>query len=245
MKEIFCLTLALLVAALGPVPAQAQSTRVAAASQAFWNAVRLDDVKALQTEMLRGASANARHPEYGPAIVTAARERSPKVVAYLAELRGTRIDAPNRHDETALMLVSLQGDLATARLLVARGAEINRQGWTPLHYAASGGHPTVVEFLLEAHAYIDAQSANGTTPLMMAARHKHTTVVRLLIEAGADPSLENDAGYDAARYMAAHGEAGEAQWLREQAQAFRKRYGSVEAPVPAAPPVPAAAPGPA
>ena len=217
-----------------PSLAQAQNTRVARASPAFWDAIRLDDVKAMQTQMLRGASANAIHPEHGPAIVFAARERSPKALAYLAQLSGTRIDATNSRDETALMLVALHGDLDSVKLLVARGAEVNRPGWTPLHYAASGGYVAVIDALLEAHAFIDAQSPNGTTPLMMAARHKHTNALRMLVEAGADPTLRNEAGIGPAEYMEAHGERAEAAWLRERAEAFRQRYGTVDAPKPAA-----------
>lgn len=221
--------------ALAPEAARAQSTRASAAPQDFWDAIRLDDVKAMQTEMLRGASANARHPEHGPAIVVAARERSPKALAYLAQLSGTRIDATNARDETALMLVALQGDLESVKLLVKRGAEVNRPGWTPLHYAAAGGHVPVIAFLLDENAYIDAQSPNRTTPLMMAARQKHTNAVRVLIEAGADPTQRNEAGYGAAEYMEAHGEKAEAQWLRERAAEFEKRYGTIDKPRPARP----------
>lgn len=219
--------------ALGPGAAQAQSTRASAAPQGFWDAIRLDDVKAMQSEMLRGASANARHPEHGPAIVVAARERSPKALAYLAQLSGTRIDAANSRDETALMLVALHGDLQSVKVLVERGAEVNRPGWTPLHYAAAGGHVPVIAFLLDESAYIDAQSPNRTTPLMMAARQKHTNAVRVLVEAGADPAQRNEAGYGAAEYMEAHGEKAEAQWLRERAAEFEKRYGTVDKPRPA------------
>lgn len=238
---LLCLAGPMLIEA-GSMPgrARAQAARTAPVSQAFWDAIRLDDVGAMQTEMLRGAGANSLHPEHGPAIVVAARERSAKALAYLAKLSGTRIDATNSRDETALMLVALHGDMESARLLLQRGAEVNRPGWTPLHYAAAGGHVPMIELLLEAHAYIDAQSPNRTTPLMMAARQKHTNAVRKLIEAGADPTPRNEAGYGAAQYMEAHGEKAEAQWLRERAAEFERRYGTVEkprsAPVSAQPP---------
>src|SRR5690606_36397380 len=144
-------------------------------------------------------------------------------------------DATNARDETALMLVALQGDLESVKLLVKRGAEVNRPGWTPLHYAAAGGHVPVIAFLLDENAYIDAQSPNRTTPLMMAARQKHTNAVRVLVEAGADPTQRNEAGYGAAEYMEAHGEKAEAQWLRERAAEFEKRYGTIDKPRPARP----------
>ncbi len=209
---------------------RARSPRAPRASEGFWEAIRLDDVRAMQTELLRGSDVNARHPEFGPAITVAARERSAKALAYLAGLTGTAIDAPNANGETALMLVCLNGELESAKLLVGRGAEINRPGWTPLHYAASGGHLPVIQYLLDNNAYIDAQSPNGTTPLMMAARQKQTSAAHLLVEAGADPTQHNEAGLSAADYMERQGEIAEAQWLREQAGAFLRRYGTVERP---------------
>ena len=204
--------------------AAASAGRADTAAEPFWEALRLDDVKGLQTQMLRGAGANAIHPELGPAIVVAARERSPKVLAYLARLSGTRIDASNANNETALMLVALHGDLESVKLLGERGAQVNRRGWAPLHYAASAGHLATIEFLLEQHAYIDAESPNRTTPLMMAARQKHTNAVQLLVDAGADPTVRNEAGYTAADYLAAHGEHAEAQRLRDRAAEFARKY---------------------
>lgn len=235
MAAVLALSLAVFGLLPGESLAQAGSA-AGSASAAFWEAVERDDVNAVQTEMLRGSSANARHPQHGPAILYAARDRSPKVVAFLARLSGTAVDATDATDETALMLVSLHGDLTTMRVLLERGAEVNRQGWTALHYAASGGHVEAIRLLLEAHAYIDAQSPNRTTPLMMAARHQHIAAVRLLVEEGADPTPENEAGFSAADYMARHGEAAEAAWLREQAAAFQRRYGTADKPRVAEPP---------
>ncbi|RPH65482.1 MAG: ankyrin repeat domain-containing protein [Burkholderiales bacterium] len=204
--------------------------REAPVPAAFWEAVKLDDVGRVQTQLLRGVDTNARHPELGPAIVLAARERAWGTLRLLATLAGTRVDAPNRLGETALMLAALHGHLDSVKLLAGRGAEVNRSGWTPLHYAATNGHAEVVRYLLEQHAYIDAQSPNRTTPLMMAARHKHPDVVRLLVEAGADPTPRNEAGIDAAGYLQRHGETGLAGWLRERAADYARRYGTLERP---------------
>jgi hypothetical protein len=231
------LAFSIAMSALLPGESRAQAGSASGnASAAFWEAVERDDVKAVQTEMLRGSSANARHPQHGPAILYAARDRSPKVVAFLAGLSGTAVDATDATDETALMLVSLHGDLTTMKVLLERGAEVNRKGWTALHYAASNGQVEAIRLLLDAHAYIDAQSPNRTTPLMMAARHEHIAAVRLLVEAGADPTPENEAGFSAADYMARHGQTAEAAWLREQAAAFQQRYGTTDKPRVAEPP---------
>jgi ankyrin repeat protein len=77
---------------------------------------------------------------------------------------------------------------------VKHGADVNKPGWTPLHYAATHAGPDAlaqVAFLLENHAYIDAESPNGTTPLMMAAQYGEPEVLRLLLKEGADARLTN------------------------------------------------------
>jgi ankyrin repeat protein len=74
---------------------------------------------------------------------------------------------------------------------------VNKPGWTPLHYAATSGQAAIIAMLLDAHAYIDAESPNGTTPLMMAAQYGTAAAVRQLLEAGADASLKNQLGLTA------------------------------------------------
>lgn len=110
------------------------------------------------------------------------------------------VDAVNRHGENALMMAALKGHLSEARRLIARGAQVNKPEWAPLHYAASTDRPQsleMVHLLLEHHAYIDAVSPNGTTPLMMAAFYGSTALVELLLDAGADPLLRNEQGLSA------------------------------------------------
>lgn len=203
------------------------------ASDAFWEAVERDDVNRVQTLLLRGIDTNAVHPEFGPAIVVAAREGSWNVVRALAGIVGTRIDAPNAKGETTTMLAALHGNLDIVQLLVEKGAEVNRPGWAPLHYAAVSGRVELLQFLLDRHAYIDAQSPNRSTPLMMAARHDRIDAVRLLVAAGADPTPRNDSGLDAADYLARNGNPEEARWMREQAALFARKYATPEGETPA------------
>jgi ankyrin repeat protein len=90
------------------------------------------------------------------------------------------------------MLASLHGLEDIVRTLYIKGAEINHKGWNPLIYAATGGHPRIIQLLLEGGVPINSTSDNGTTALMMAARGGHVEAVKVLLKNGADPNLRNE-----------------------------------------------------
>ncbi len=190
----------------------------------FFNAIARDDDADVRVYLLRGVPVAARNRDGTPALVHAAAERSFKVVRTFLAIPGTDVEVTNRANETALMYASLHGSVDTAILLIQKGAQVNRPGWTPLHYAATGGNEGMVDLLLDKHAFIDAESPNRSTPLMLAVRQKHEALGRRLIAAGADPSLLNDAGMSAADYAARNGNAALADWLRARATEYDARY---------------------
>ena len=169
----------------------------------FFKAVNLDDAVTVAALLNRGFDVNTlnRAGEHG--LILALRESSIKVVTVLINWPKVNIEARTAQDESPLMLAAFIGLTGICRQLIAKDADVNKSGWTPLHYAATGGHLDVINMLLENHAYIDADSPNGTTPLMMAARYGTTAAVKLLLEAGADPALKNDQGLSAIDF--AHG----------------------------------------
>lgn len=227
-RRRFCARLAL-AAVLPAVPALARAD----AYRDFFDAIGRNDAPQVERLILRGIGTNSADPKLGPAIVHAARQRAHEALKALLLSPATDVDARNEAGETALMYAALHGELPTMKLLLERGAQVNHPGWTPLHYAASAGQLEAVKLLLEHHAYIDAASANGTTPTMLAARQQKPTVARYLVEQGADPSLVNQAGMDAAGYLERLGDTDHAAWMRLRAAEFRRRYGTKEAPVPA------------
>ena len=158
------------------------------------------------TELVRaGADPNARDGQGQLPMALALREENMKAAEALLASPKFDPDATNAAGETPLMLAAIKGRLDWCRRLLERGAAVDRAGWTPLHYAASGPEPRVVSLLLDRQAQIDARSPNGSTPLMMAARYGSEDSVRLLLDRGADVKRRNDLGLDAADFARAAG----------------------------------------
>jgi ankyrin repeat protein len=163
----------------------------------FFKALQADDQRTVGQLLARGFDANTRDPQGLHPLILAIRQPSPAVLERLLGAPGLQVEARNRNDESALMLAALAGMTDVCRRLIALDADVNKPGWTPLHYAASGGHAEIVQLLLEHSAYIDAQSPNQSTPLMMAAMYGNTRTLSVLLQAGADASLKNQKGMTA------------------------------------------------
>ena len=163
----------------------------------FFTAVQRDDAPAVLGLLQRGFDSNTPNPSGAQGLFLALREPSLKVARLLLGWPKTDVDPRNAADETPLMMAALKGYADIARELVDKGADVNKPGWTPLHYAATAGHLEIISLLLENHAYIDAESPNGSTPLMMAAAYGTASAVKLLLEEGADPLLKNQLGLTA------------------------------------------------
>ncbi|MEO7106432.1 MAG: ankyrin repeat domain-containing protein [Rhodoferax sp.] len=163
----------------------------------FFAALQRDDATTVRTLLAHGFDPNTVDSKGNPALIAALREPSLKVVSALLENPLIQIEVRSAQDESPLMIAALKGDLEICKQLIARDADVNKPGWTPLHYAATGGHLDILRLLLDNNAYIDAASPNGSTPLMMAARYGTIDSVQLLLDAGADPTLKNIQGLDA------------------------------------------------
>jgi ankyrin repeat protein len=172
----------------------------------WFEAVRVDDVRRVQSLLARGFDANSVEPErFDTALILSVRLKSSKVFSALLQAQDVNLNARSLNGDTALMIAAYQPDIPRALALIGKGAEVNRVGWTALHYAAASGSIPIIQRLLDESAFIDAESPNKTTPLMMAARGGHSAVVKLLIDEGADPTLKNEAEMTAADFARAQG----------------------------------------
>ena len=92
--------------------------------------------------------------------------------------------------ETALLFAAHVGDLASTKLLIAAGANVDdRDAWgvSATALAAHAGYGDLVQFLLERHANPNAADA-GFSPLHAAIMRRDEKMVEALLAHGADPN---------------------------------------------------------
>jgi uncharacterized protein len=163
----------------------------------FFVAITRDDAQAVTELLQRGFDPNTVDPKGRQGLFLALQLGSLKAADVLIAWPKTQVEWRSAKDESPLMIAALKGYQEQVRKLIARDADVNKTGWTPLHYAATAGNVEMIALLLDENAYIDAESPNKTTPLMMAAMYGSTPAVRALLEAGADPTLRNQLGLSA------------------------------------------------
>jgi ankyrin repeat protein len=163
----------------------------------FFVAVRQDNALAVRALLGRGFDPNTPNPQGQHALLLALKYPSLKVAEVLVSDFKTTVEVRNASDESPLMLAALAGLTDLCKQMIDRDADVNKPGWTPLHYAATGGSISTIRLLLDNHAYIDAASPNGSTPLMMAAMYGTDIAVKQLLDSGADATLKNDLGLSA------------------------------------------------
>ena len=150
------------------------------------------------------------------AMLQAAQFGDVRIIAALLKA-GADVESPNADGETALMRVARAGNVAAGKLLLKHGAQVNARenfrGQTPLIWAAAESQPLMVQWLIAAHADVNARSVvntnlrqvtgepraqarppGGMTPLLYAARQGCLACVRYLVEGRADVNLADPDG---------------------------------------------------
>ena len=174
-------------------------------------AARSGYVEVVTLLLAKGAHANLRGPRGQTALMWAAAQKQAEVVKVLLA-NGADVMArseswsqvmavpPHGHADynraiphganTALLFAARAGDLASAKLLVAAGANVNDQdawGVTPMILAAHSGFRDLVEFLLQKDADPNLAPA-GFTALHEAILRRDEAMASALLAHGANPN---------------------------------------------------------
>jgi ankyrin repeat protein len=199
LRRALC-TIVVFAASLGAMAATPQQLST------FFRAVQMDDARTVKAMLGTQVDPNERSPVGGePPLVLALREGSMQVFTTLLDHPGIRLETAAINGNTALMMAAFKANRPAVGALLAKGAAVDRPGWTPLHYAAAAGDDGIAALLLQHGAHIDAVSprASGSfTPLMMAAREGKEDTALFLLGRGANPTLRNGEGLTAAQIAA-------------------------------------------
>lgn len=182
--------------------------------------VKINRADILRDVLRRGGSRIAGGSK---ALDAAAGMKSPEMIDLLL---GSGVSIDEGEDYSPLALAALRGGMEAARLLLERGADVNRnclimeavrypnmltlllekgaspfcarEGQTPLHKAAELNAPAAsMEILLRLGTDLDALDKNGWSPLLRAAWAGSYQALEHLANAGADVSLRDAYGRSA------------------------------------------------
>jgi uncharacterized protein len=169
----------------------------AGAYEDFFIALNRDDDWTVVKLLERGFDPNSRDPKGQTGLILALRDESLRVAEALWKSPALDVNVQNASGETALMMAALRGQVVWVQRLLDRGAQVHKDGWSPIHYAATGPEMKAVALLLERGAPVEALSPDMDTPLMMAARYGAEASVDLLLARGASASAKNGRNLDA------------------------------------------------
>ena len=166
---------------------------------------RSGSVDAVKRLIAGDADVNAKEPaQHQTALMWAASQRHPGVVRTLIEAKARVLDH-TKNGFTALHFAAREGDVESARLLLAAGVNINIRSEpdTPQGAPDAEGNP------LAGRRALSATISEGATPLLVATLRSQVPLALFLLEQGADPNV-GDAGLTPLHWAAATWENGTA-----------------------------------
>lgn len=97
-----------------------------------------------------------------------------------------------------LMAAAFGGQEETIRLLIDQGVDLNTRtvgnGENAMHFAALGGHASLVQFFLKMGVDSEVTNNDGDTPLLWAAGAGHADVTKLLLTQGVEINITDRLG---------------------------------------------------
>ena len=138
-------------------------------------AARSGKVDAAKVLLAAGADINAKESWGGQsAIMWAAAQSQADMVKFLAS-KDANLNDHGKIDQWERKVIQ-----------EPRPKDMNKGGFTPLHYAAREGCSACVQNLLDAHADPDSEDPDRETPLLLALENMHFDTAAVLVKGGAD-----------------------------------------------------------
>lgn len=177
-------------------------------TSAITEAAIIGSAPILEALLKAGADPNFKNPNGETPLMEAARSGKIDAAKVLLEA-GANINAKETWGEqSALMWAAAQSQADMVKFLASKGAnlndhgkinqwerkiiqeprpkDMNKGGFTPLHYAAREGCAACVENLLAAGADPDSEDPDRETPLLLALENMHFDTAAVLVKGGAD-----------------------------------------------------------
>ena len=126
------------------------------AADEFIRAIKQDSGSGMTALLRQGVDPNTRDPRGVPGLYLALQEGSLDAAKAILAAPRLNPNALTPTDESPLMMAALKGQVEFARALIAKGGAVNKSGWAPLHYAATGGNTDMIRLLLDHRAAVEA-----------------------------------------------------------------------------------------
>jgi ankyrin repeat protein len=182
------------------------NTPIATGVPPIMTCARSGNADAVRILIAGDANVNAREPvQNQTALMWAAAERHPEVVRTLIQAKAD-LQAHTKNGFTALHFAAREGDIESARQLLAAGVSINLKAQPDGASRATDGDQGNP---LAGRRAASATASEGATPLLVATMRAHVPLALFLLEQGADPNIA-DAGLTPLHWAAATWENGTA-----------------------------------
>ncbi len=171
----------------------------------IFDAIRANDLNAVR-KWIRSSSGNAGIEGRGRTPLHLAAELGYADIAALLIENRADIHALDMDGKSPLLVAAEYGHIEAARVLMAAGATPSvraKSSETALHLAVKCPSPSfhahaMTELLAQEKYLLDYRLADGRTALMITAADDNAGMMEVLLKAGADPSLRDNEGRNAA-----------------------------------------------